>query len=175
MLRPFPAFAAAIMALSLPMAALADKPAHAGNGHGKTNVERKIKHKSHKNAQKPKQARKAVERAARAAAVAAVPVVVGSGHPVVVPPVTRVQARHCPPGLAKKDPACIPPGQAKKMGVGGVVDWDHVHIVRRPGLYGLTDAPKGQRYAIVDGRLVRIDESTRKILSVIRLVDTILD
>lgn len=22
--------------------------------------------------------------------------------------------RHCPPGLAKKDPACVPPGQAKK-------------------------------------------------------------
>ena len=22
--------------------------------------------------------------------------------------------KHCPPGLAKKDPACVPPGQAKK-------------------------------------------------------------
>lgn len=24
----------------------------------------------------------------------------------------------CPPGLAKKSPACIPPGQAKKLGIG---------------------------------------------------------
>ena len=26
--------------------------------------------------------------------------------------------KNCPPGLAKKNPPCIPPGQAKKFGVG---------------------------------------------------------
>ena len=172
MLRSLSAVTAALMALSLPVTALADKPAHAGNGNGKTNIERKLKQNAKTQAQTPKQARKAVERETRAATA---PVVVGGRNPVVVPAVTPVQARHCPPGLAKKDPACIPPGQAKKMGVGRVVDWQEVHVISRPGLYGLTDAPRGQRYAIVDGRLIRIDESTRKILSIIRLVDTILD
>jgi hypothetical protein len=27
----------------------------------------------------------------------------------------------CPPGLAKKNPACVPPGQAKKLGIGQVM------------------------------------------------------
>lgn len=88
---------------------------------------------------------------------------------------------HCPPGLAKKDPACVPPGQARatrdhyQLRVGDVIDLQHVHIVTRPGLYGL-DAPRSSdRYAVVNGRLVRVDESTGKILTIIRLVEAILD
>lgn len=86
-----------------------------------------------------------------------------------------VASAPCPPGLAKKSPACVPPGQARQGLVGRAVDWDRVHVVRKPGLYGLADAPDGQRYAIIDGRLVRIDSRTAKVLSVIRAVDTILD
>ena len=59
--------------------------------------------------------------------------------------------------------------------VGRVVDWRDVHVVRKPGLYGLAQAPSGQNYAIVDGRLVRIDSRTAKVLSIIRTVDAILD
>lgn len=91
-------------------------------------------------------------------------------------PVTGVaDDRHCPPGLAKKSPACVPPGQARQGLIGRVLDRDRIHYVRKPGLYGLADAPDGQRYAIVDGRLVRIDAGTAKVLSVIRAVDAILD
>ncbi len=92
----------------------------------------------------------------------------------------------CPPGLAKKSPACVPPGQAKKMyrrdhdddiviHVGDIFDWDRGHRVRYPGRYGLDPAPDGSRYAIIDGRLVRVDDDTSKILNIIRLVDAILD
>ena len=82
---------------------------------------------------------------------------------------------HCPPGLAKKSPACVPPGQAKKgLVVGDHVNLDLVHIITRPGLYGLGE-PSAGRYAIVDGRLLRIDSQTGQILSFIRLVDAILD
>lgn len=92
----------------------------------------------------------------------------------------------CPPGLAKKSPACIPPGQAKKIyrgdrdgdiviHVGDIFDWDRGHRVRYPGRYGLDPAPYGSRYAIIDGRLVRVDDSTNKVLNIIRLVDAILD
>lgn len=171
MFRPFPFLAAAVLTVSVPLSALADKPAHAGkNGNGHAKVERKIKHKAHK-AHKSVSPRQAAEREVRRGGV--IPVVVGD-TPVVVAPRRIVQ--NCPPGLAKKDPPCVPPGQAKKgRGVGNVVDWDHVHIVTRPGLYGLSEPPNGQRYAIVDGRLVRVDSQTSKILSIIRLVDAILD
>lgn len=92
----------------------------------------------------------------------------------------------CPPGLAKKSPACVPPGQAKKayrrdhdgdivIHVGDVFDWDRGHRVRYPGRYGLDPAPYGSRYAIIDGRLVRVDDDTNKVLNIIRLVDAILD
>ena len=32
----------------------------------------------------------------------------------VAAPALAKNAKHCPPGLAKKSPACVPPGQAKK-------------------------------------------------------------
>ncbi|MDM7255240.1 MAG: hypothetical protein P3W90_000910 [Paracoccus sp. (in: a-proteobacteria)] len=87
------------------------------------------------------------------------------------------QSRACPPGLAKKDPACTPPGQAKKAGVrvGAIYDPSDVHIVRVPGLYGLGPLVPGSKYAIIGNQLVRIDPATYKVLSVIRLVDAILD
>lgn len=86
---------------------------------------------------------------------------------------------NCPPGLAKKSPACVPPGQAKKhdirLGIGDLIDWNDVHVVTRPGRYGLSMPPSGNRYAIVDGQLVRVNEDSGKILSILRLVDAILD
>ena len=169
MFRPFPVLAAALLTVAVPVAALADKPAHAGkNGKGHAKIERKIKHQ----AQRSVSPRRAAEREARLGGT--VPVVVGGSNPVVVAPARVVQ--NCPPGLAKKDPPCVPPGQAKKGHVvGTAVDWDDVHVITRPGLYGLSEPPKGQRYAIVDGRLVRVDRESSKILSIIRLVDAILD
>ena len=159
MFRPFPTLMAAALIAAAPFAALADKPAHAGkNGHAK--VERTVKHKGN-HAQKAGAARKGAQR--------------DGSIPVVVRDPVRV-VQNCPPGLAKKNPPCVPPGQAKKrIGAGTVIDWRDVHVITRPGLYGLTDPPAGQRYAIVDGRLVRIDRDSSKILSIIRLVDAILD
>lgn len=166
MFRPFTFLAAAVLTVCVPLSAMADKPAYAGkNDHAK--VERKIK----PTVQNAAPARHTARQEMRRGQV--FPLVAG-GAPVVVAPTRIVQ--NCPPGLAQKDPPCVPPGQAKKgRSVGNVVDWDTVHVVTRPGLYGLSDPPSGQRYAIVDGRLVRVDGQTSKILSVIRLVDAILD
>ena len=100
--------------------------------------------------------------------------------------------RNCPPGLAKKDPPCVPPGLAAK----GVTydEWvsydDHelqklyadrrddylrtedidVHDIEQVDdtglllnsdqvaqLYGLTPAPVGQRYALIDGMPVMLE------------------
>lgn len=94
--------------------------------------------------------------------------------------VDNVARAGCPPGLAKKTPACIPPGQAKKyvggpLSVGDYIDWDHAHVITRPGRYGLSTPPEGDRYAVIDGRLVRVNSDTGKVLSILRLVNEILD
>lgn len=93
---------------------------------------------------------------------------------------------NCPPGLAKKDPPCVPPGLARK----GVTsdEWlgydedryDDIWIERRgtlldaydipdadglllrsediAELYGLAPAPDGQRYGLVDGLPILLDQ-----------------
>ncbi|HRO13718.1 MAG TPA: hypothetical protein PLL33_01490 [Paracoccus sp. (in: a-proteobacteria)] len=144
-MKPWTLLIAALLAVSQPLAALADKPAHAGKGNGHGNG------KAH------------------------APQVMRHDGPVVVP--SRRAATACPPGLAKKNPPCIPPGQAREAGweVGDRIDWDRAHVVRRPGLYGLAEAPSGQRYAIIDGRLVRVDNDTARILAIIRGVTALLD
>lgn len=86
----------------------------------------------------------------------------------------------CPPGLEKKDPACTPPGQAKKAArqgvvVGDVFDLNSIHIVTQPGLYGLGKPPASNSYAVIGGQLVRVDSDTGRLLSIIRMVDKILD
>lgn len=103
--------------------------------------------------------------------------------------------RNCPPGLAKKDPPCVPPGLAKK----GVTyeDWvtyddkrlDEIYLDQRSGyldqdavldddilllnstqiasLYGLRPAPAGKRYGLIDGQPVLLtDEDNRSLLSI---------
>ncbi len=93
--------------------------------------------------------------------------------------------RNCPPGLAKKDPPCVPPGLAKK----GVTyeQWvaydedrlDDLYLEQRgqyldrdvvldddslllssdqiAALYGLRSAPTGTRYALIDGQPVLLN------------------
>ena len=105
----------------------------------------------------------------------------------------------CPPGLAKKRPACVPPGQAKKA---ARVDRDHdhdhddrvilrigdrhyrvgdrlvepsYHYVRRPDLYGLDPLYDGTRYVIVGNNLMRVNSETLELLALTRIVDSILD
>ena len=57
--------------------------------------------------------------------------------------------------------------------VGDIVDPQNVHLVTHPGRYGLSNAPSGHRYAIVNGKLVRIDAQTGKIMSVLRAINVL--
>jgi len=94
--------------------------------------------------------------------------------------------RNCPPGLAKKNPPCVPPGLAKKgvtydQWVGyDDAELDHIWRRERDGylrggtvpdrdmlllqsdqiatLYGLQPAPYGQRYGLIDGLPVLLDQ-----------------
>lgn len=83
----------------------------------------------------------------------------------------------CAPGLAKKVPACVPPGHAKATRpiIGRILARDRVHLVTRPGLYGLGIPPRGSRYGVVDGQLVRLEQGTWRVQSIIRRVNAILD
>lgn len=109
-----------------------------------------------------------------------------------------VTYRNCPPGLAKKDPPCVPPGLAKK----GVTydEWvtyddarlDGIYRDERQGylddageyddddlllnsdqiatLYGLRPAQAGRRYALIDGQPVLLaEDDNRSLLALHRL------
>ena len=76
--------------------------------------------------------------------------------------VTQHGQGKCPPGLAKKNNGCLPPGQAKKRYVVGhslpygiVVGELPVELSVRIG-----PAPAGYRYGILDGDLVKLAVGT---------------
>ncbi|MDQ7260924.1 hypothetical protein NM680_03805 [Paracoccus sp. PS-1] len=68
--------------------------------------------------------------------------------------------------------AAEPPGMLR---VGDRLDSARLHQVTRPGLYGMSEAPSGSRYGIVDGKLIRYDPESAQVLSIIRQVDRIMD
>lgn len=76
---------------------------------------------------------------------------------------------NCPPGLAKKNPPCVPPGQAKKYGRGDHLD--HYVYIQNPGRYGLNNG----HYVTAGNYVYRIDENTREVLNLVGAVADILD
>ena len=81
---------------------------------------------------------------------------------------------NCPPGLAKKNNGCLPPGQAKKRYTVGRALPSSV-IVRdlpRDIAVRLGTAPRGYRYGIVDGDIVKLAVGTGIVVDAINgLVD----
>lgn len=43
-----------------------------------------------------------------------------------------------------------------------------IHLIERPGLYGLGPEPQGSRYAVVGSSLVRLDSTSTVVRAVIR-------
>lgn len=91
---------------------------------------------------------------------------------------SRFGSNACPPGLAKKSPACIPPGQAKRMfsegqripsGYRSFTDFDDIPLQYRddiPSRYG-SDA---YRYIYRDNSIYIVDRETRVISEIINLL-----
>lgn len=84
----------------------------------------------------------------------------------------------CPPGLAKKNPPCVPPGQVHKAEkhygnrVGDILRIGDYVLIRDPRRYNL--APQQDwRYYRDDNRIYRIDSNTRKVLAVLNLIDAL--
>lgn len=93
------------------------------------------------------------------------------------PPSSSTAQQHrisCPPGLAKKNPPCIPPGQAAKMPryrVGDRIMRDYA-LILNPEHYGLD---RGETYYDVDGYVFRVDRETREVLGLIGAIAAVLD
>ena len=61
----------------------------------------------------------------------------------------------CPPGLAKKNNGCMPPGQAKKYVMGQPLRVSY-YAVPQPVLVTLPPAPVGYRYVTVNGDILLV-------------------
>jgi hypothetical protein len=79
--------------------------------------------------------------------------------------------RHCPPGLAKKNPPCVPPGQAKKWRVGYPLPHDVV-FVPVPYDWGLR-APRGYQYVQVDKDVLLIAEAGHHVIDAVTLLSAV--
>jgi len=76
---------------------------------------------------------------------------------------------HCPPGLAKKNNGCLPPGQAKKWQMGQRLPPAVVYEPLPPALVvQLTPAPNGYRYVRVAGDILMISAATRMVVDAIQ-------
>jgi Ni/Co efflux regulator RcnB len=80
-------------------------------------------------------------------------------------------ARRCPPGLAKKNNGCMPPGQAKKWDVGQRIPAGvQVYSVPQPVIVHLRPAPYGYRYVRIGGDIVLVQTQTNLIVDIIHAI-----
>lgn len=64
---------------------------------------------------------------------------------------------------------------SRAVQIGEVVSPERLHIISRPGRYGLGPEIPGSDYAIVGNLLIRVNAETRQVQSIIRRVEGILD
>lgn len=78
------------------------------------------------------------------------------------------RGKSCPPGLAKKNNGCMPPGQAKKWAVGQPVPAGvTVYSVPQPVIMQLPPAPYGYRYARIGNDIVLVQQQNNIIVDII--------
>ncbi|MGE0733974.1 MAG: RcnB family protein [Alphaproteobacteria bacterium] len=71
---------------------------------------------------------------------------------------------NCPPGLAKKNNGCLPPGQAKKYAVNQALPASVVFQALPPDLAVRLSPPAGYRYVYLDGDVLLMAIATRLIV-----------
>ena len=78
-------------------------------------------------------------------------------------------------GFSQAETGAATMGARQAISVGDTLSRNRVHFVTEPGAYGLGRNVPGSEYAIANGRLIRIDPATLKVLSILRVQDGILD
>ena len=82
---------------------------------------------------------------------------------------TQFRTGHCPPGLAKKNNGCMPPGQAKKWAVGQPLSRDvTVYSVPLTLARSLGVPPTGYRYARVASDILLLTLGSNMIVDAIQ-------
>jgi Ni/Co efflux regulator RcnB len=77
--------------------------------------------------------------------------------------------KRCPPGLAKKNNGCMPPGQAKNWSVGQPIPRGvTIYTVPQPVIRQLPPAPYGYRYARIGGDIVLVQQQNNIIVDIIQ-------
>lgn len=75
---------------------------------------------------------------------------------------------HCPPGLAKKQNGCMPPGQAKKWAIGRPLPRDVIfYDLPRDLMIRLSPPPAGYRYVRVAADILMIAVGTSMVAAAI--------
>lgn len=98
-------------------------------------------------------------------------------------PALAESGKACPPGLAKKDPACIPPGQVGKSWTpdriyieGDRIRGDYVLIPQDQwDDLSLTPINDGSVYVVIDNQIVRVKESNLVVIEPIRILENVLN
>ena len=77
--------------------------------------------------------------------------------------------KKCPPGLAKKNNGCMPPGQTRNWTVGQPVPRGvTIYSVPQPVIAQLQPAPYGYRYARIGGDIVLVQQQNNLIVDIIQ-------
>ncbi|GAB3476455.1 RcnB family protein [Polaromonas eurypsychrophila] len=77
--------------------------------------------------------------------------------------------KKCPPGLAKKNNGCMPPGQARNWVVGQPIPRGvTTYSVPQPVILQLPPAPYGYRYTRIGGDIVLVQQQNNLIVDIIQ-------
>lgn len=158
-------------ALLLASPALAEKPDHAGKGKGgdKQAQKQEMKAEKHADKQRDKAEKRADKRERQEIKHGAY---FNDEHRTYVRQYYTqyyAEKRRCPPGLAKKNNGCMPPGQARKWVVGQPVPAGvAVYSVPQPIIVHLPPAPYGYRYVRVGADIVLIQVQGNIVVDIIQ-------
>ena len=145
---------------------LADKPEWAGGGNKGGNKQHSDKRDEQRNDRVDNDRRGARNKHAAPQAGH-----FGERHNVIVRDYYAQQMRdgHCPPGLAKKNNGCMPPGQAKKWEAGRRLPANvKYYQVPQPLVTQIGTPPAGHRYIRVGNDILLVSNGTGIIIDVIK-------
>ena len=168
LLRMVPALLVAASVAASPMAFAKDKDddkhGHKGGKHAEKAERKAVKQEMKAEKHEMKAERKADKRAAKREEIRA-GTYFNDSHRTVVRTyyVDKYgNGKACPPGLAKKNNGCMPPGQAKAYVVGQPLPTSvRYYSVPQPVLVQLPPAPIGYRYVVVNGDVVLMATASR--------------
>ena len=83
---------------------------------------------------------------------------------------------HCPPGLAKKNLQCMPPGLYKKLYSRGdfLPVGDYIYILN-PFDYGLPRLRRGEGYVQIGESFIKVNRETYEIINLFDAIGRVLD